>query len=101
MPYPVLVPAAEADIDDVLAFTLERFGEVKYGEYIRLIEAALQALADDPSSGRSRPTTPVVSRREKGIGEPSRYILEQQRTPLAVDSERVPLRWSVGPTSTH
>ena len=56
MPYPILVPAAEADIEDVLAFTLERWGEAKYEQYLALIEQALEALADDPHSGRSRPS---------------------------------------------
>jgi hypothetical protein len=43
MPSPVLVPAAEADIDEALCNTLTRWGHDKYEQYLALIEEALNA----------------------------------------------------------
>jgi plasmid stabilization system protein ParE len=47
--------AVEADIEQVLAFTLRRFGSRKYDEYGSLILEALQALEVDPQAGKRRP----------------------------------------------
>lgn len=56
MPFPVLVPAAEADIDEALLNTLTRWGRDKYEQYLSLIEEALEALANNPHSGPPKPT---------------------------------------------
>jgi plasmid stabilization system protein ParE len=55
MPFPVLVPAAEADIDEALKNTLAKWGERKFEEYIALIEEALVRLTEDPRVGKRRP----------------------------------------------
>jgi plasmid stabilization system protein ParE len=55
VPNLVILPFAEAQMADALEYTLVTFGEAKYREYLDLIEAALRALAADPSSGRKRP----------------------------------------------
>lgn len=55
MPSVVFLPRADAQIIDVLAYTLERFGERKYLEYLGLIRAATEALAADPTAGKHRP----------------------------------------------
>ncbi len=47
--------AVEADIEQVLAFTLRRFGSRKYDEYGSLILEALQTLEVDPQAGKRRP----------------------------------------------
>lgn len=51
----VLLPAVRAQIADVLAFTELRFGARKAGQYVQLIEEALDILAADAERGRSRP----------------------------------------------
>lgn len=48
-------PAVDAQIEETLAFTLERFGPVQYREYAELIEGAFAALEQDPLIGRERP----------------------------------------------
>ena len=45
---------AWADIDDVIAYTQERFGVAKRLEYEDLIEEALRAIAEEPSRGSPR-----------------------------------------------
>ena len=55
MPLVVLAPRAEAQIIDVLDYTLERFGEVKYLEYRDLIRLALTTLEATPHAGKRRP----------------------------------------------
>jgi plasmid stabilization system protein ParE len=47
--------AVEADIEQVLAYTLRRFGVRKYEDYAALIHEALDALADDPLVGKPHP----------------------------------------------
>jgi toxin ParE1/3/4 len=45
---------AEADVGDVLLYTLRRWGEAKYWEYSDLIEDAYTAITADPTRGRPR-----------------------------------------------
>ena len=54
MPSIVILPRAEAQIIDVLAYTLREFGEAKYLEYRDLIGLALKTLEADPSAGKHR-----------------------------------------------
>ena len=55
MPLVLLHPRAEAQIADVLSYTLEHFGEAKYLEYRELIDLAIQTLEATPTAGRHRP----------------------------------------------
>jgi plasmid stabilization system protein ParE len=55
VPLVVISSRAEAQIADVLSYTLEEFGEAKYLEYQELIGLALQALEDTPTVGKRRP----------------------------------------------
>ena len=55
MPAVVLLPRADAQIIDVLDFTLEEFGEAKYLEYRDLIGLALRTLEVMPTAGKHRP----------------------------------------------
>ena len=55
MPFPRVLPAAEADIEAVLLKTLRKFGEWKYRDYAALIEEALEELERNPKAGRPRP----------------------------------------------
>jgi len=55
MPLPRILPAAEADILEVRARTLAEFGASQLAEYDALLENALEALAENPRSGRPRP----------------------------------------------
>jgi toxin ParE1/3/4 len=48
----VLSPRAQADIDDIWAYTIEHWGERQAEIYIRLIKAAVDAIATDPDVGR-------------------------------------------------
>jgi hypothetical protein len=50
VPPVVILSRAQAQIADVLSYTLEQFGEAKYLEYRELIELALQALSPTASS---------------------------------------------------
>jgi plasmid stabilization system protein ParE len=51
MPYPVLVPAAEADIEEALFNTLTKWGQLKYEQYAALIQEGLESLAENPRLG--------------------------------------------------
>jgi toxin ParE1/3/4 len=55
VPRIVLSPRADEQIIDVLAFTLARFGEVKYLDYLGLIGTALETLEARPTAGKQRP----------------------------------------------
>ena len=55
MPWPVLVPAAEADIEEALFNTLSKWGNAKYVQYAMLIEEALEVLAENPRQGQPKP----------------------------------------------
>ena len=55
MPVVVLAWRAEAQIIDVLDYTLEEFGEAKYLEYRDLIGLALRTLEATPTHGKRRP----------------------------------------------
>lgn len=55
MPAVVILPRADAQIIDVLDFTLEEFGETKYLEYRDLIGLALKTLEATPTAGKRRP----------------------------------------------
>src|ERR1044071_2703674 len=58
VPVVVLHPRAEAQIVDVLNYTLEEFGEAKYLEYRDLISLALRTLEVTPAKGKRRPGDP-------------------------------------------
>jgi plasmid stabilization system protein ParE len=55
VPAVVILPRADAQIIDVLAFTLEEFGEAKYLEYRNLLGLALKTLETTPTAGKRRP----------------------------------------------
>jgi len=55
VPVVVLAWRAEAQIIDVLDYTLEEFGEAKYLEYRDLIGLALRTLEATPTHGKRRP----------------------------------------------
>ena len=50
----VVLPDAETQMEDALAYTLARFGEAKYLEYLELIQAAIRALEQEPQCGSKR-----------------------------------------------
>jgi plasmid stabilization system protein ParE len=52
MAYVRTLLAVEADIEQVLTYSLHRFGVRKYEDYAALIEEALEALAVDPRAGK-------------------------------------------------
>lgn len=54
MPAVVILPRAEAQIIDVLDYTLEEFGKAKYLEYRDLIGLALRMLEATPTAGKRR-----------------------------------------------
>jgi plasmid stabilization system protein ParE len=51
----VVTAPAQADIDEVLAWTAGRFGIAQAARYEALIVSALTALGDGPMAPRSRP----------------------------------------------
>jgi plasmid stabilization system protein ParE len=55
VPPVVISSRAEAQIADVLSYTLEEFGEAKYLEYQELIGLALETLEATPTAGKRRP----------------------------------------------
>jgi toxin ParE1/3/4 len=48
----VISPRARADIDDIWNYTVERWGERQAEIYLRLLKAAVDAVAKDPDIGR-------------------------------------------------
>jgi plasmid stabilization system protein ParE len=50
-----LSATAKAQIAETLVYTLGRFGQRKYDEYVQLVAAAITALAMNPESGTHRP----------------------------------------------
>jgi len=55
VPAVVIHPRAEAQIVDVLSYTLTEFGEAKYLDYRGLIALALETLETTPTAGKRRP----------------------------------------------
>jgi plasmid stabilization system protein ParE len=55
VPVLVVLPLAEAQMEEALAHTLTCFGETKFIEYLDLIDTATQALVEDPRAGQHRP----------------------------------------------
>jgi plasmid stabilization system protein ParE len=55
MPAVIVLPFAERQMADALAYTLERYGEAKFVEYLDLIDLAVRTLTEDPKAGRPRP----------------------------------------------
>ena len=51
----VLSPDAEADIDSILLFTWQQWGEEQRDRYEAALESAIAALADFPEIGSRRP----------------------------------------------
>jgi toxin ParE1/3/4 len=45
---------ARADIEEIRAFTIERWGREQWISYFAGLSAALEQIADEPSCGRSR-----------------------------------------------
>ena len=68
---------AQADVREILTYTLERWGENQYWEYAELIEAGYSAIAEDPSRGRPRSEvhTQVLSFHIKQPARNARHIL--------------------------
>jgi plasmid stabilization system protein ParE len=52
MPFPRILPAAEADILTVRTTTLSDYGPAKLAEYDDLLEEALEALTENPRAVR-------------------------------------------------
>ena len=48
----VLSPRAQADIEGIWDYTMERWGEEQAVRYIRLLQDAIQAVAEKPRRGR-------------------------------------------------
>jgi toxin ParE1/3/4 len=48
----IVSPRARADIDDIWDYTVERWGERQAEIYLRLVKAAVDAVATDPKVGR-------------------------------------------------
>jgi len=55
VPVVVFLPRADAQIADVLAHTLKRYGPRKHLEYRALIRIAIEALEADQTAGKRRP----------------------------------------------
>ena len=49
----VISPRAQKDIDDIWDYTVERWGEQQADAYVRLLEAAIAAVAADPTIGQA------------------------------------------------
>jgi toxin ParE1/3/4 len=49
----VLSPRAQADIDDIWEYTVERWGVRQAEIYVRLIKAAVEAVGADPGLGQN------------------------------------------------
>jgi toxin ParE1/3/4 len=49
----VVSPRARADLEDIWDYTAERWGADQAEEYIRLLQRAIETIADDPRKGRS------------------------------------------------
>lgn len=63
-----LTALADADIDSILAYTLQEFGTVQFDLYLRLIDKAAQMVGVDPNRPGSR------SRDELGPGVRSFHL---------------------------
>ena len=50
----VVLPDAETQMEDALAYAPARFGEAEYLEYLELIQAAVQLLEQTPQAGSKR-----------------------------------------------
>jgi len=48
----VVSPRAEADLDDIWEYTIDRWGERQAEIYLRLIKEAMGVVAADPKAGR-------------------------------------------------
>lgn len=51
----MLSPEAKSDIESILLYTLQQWGERQFDIYSSTLNAALFALQDNPDRGRSRP----------------------------------------------
>ena len=49
----VVSPRARADLEDIWDYTAERWGPSQAEEYIRLLQHAIETVADNPRKGRS------------------------------------------------
>ena len=49
----IVSPRARADIDDIWDYTVEHWGERQAEIYLRLLKAAVDAVATDPEVGRA------------------------------------------------
>lgn len=48
----VLSPRAQKDLDEIWDYTAERWGLDQAEDYIRLLQRAIETVADDPRKGR-------------------------------------------------
>ena len=71
------LPGADVSIEEALTHTLRTFGEAKYVEYTILIEAALEALVENPFAGMLYPEIDAEARgyRIAQPGKPARHML--------------------------
>jgi len=49
----IVSPRARADIDDIWNYTVEHWGDRQAEIYLRLVKAAVEAVATDPKIGRT------------------------------------------------
>ena len=49
----VLSPRAQDDLSDIWDYTAERWGAEQADEYLRILQHAIEMVADDPRKGRS------------------------------------------------
>jgi toxin ParE1/3/4 len=49
----VLSPRARADLDDIWNYTAQRWGTDQAEEYLRLLQSAIDTVADEPRKGRA------------------------------------------------
>ncbi len=49
----VLSPRAQADIEEIWAYTVEHWGEGQAVDYLRLLKNAIETLASSPHLGRA------------------------------------------------
>ncbi len=81
----VLSPQAEADLTDILQYTLEAWGEAQLTTYASVLDEALRLLRDNPQLGYSRP---AVSERHRFLlaGE---HVIAYRLTRTRIEVARI------------
>jgi toxin ParE1/3/4 len=81
----VLSPRAEADLTDILQYTLETWGEAQLAAYAGVLDDALRLLRDNPEIGTARP---AVSERHRFLpaGE---HVIAYRLTATRIEVSRI------------